>query len=332
MARAGQVLPVTDAIVEAAGAVCRRLNADVFLVVATHSGRTALAASKQRHATPTLALTDDVEIAQAMGLYWGVTALHIPELFETGQVLSWADEWCRANDLIDSGDRVVIVPTASSPTIPTTTPCWCTKWNDSLQPRERKLGEPLPGSLPRTLAAGRNRRCLDRHRCRRRAAGSRPGRGQPRSQDLLRVQGAPSLDPDAADAIDSMSASRRPPARRSGCQPSGPAAIEPFPGLRFIAFGILHRFRMSLSRPVANFAPGDVALAGNSYLGVRGFFVFRIFRLVAGAALIDAGILGRLCLKECLRYRGASCRFWHFLAQHHARSCHAANEKQISYA
>ena len=108
MARAGQVLPVTDAVVEAASAVCRRLNA-ALLVVATHSGRTALASSKQRHATPTLALTDDLEAARAMGLYWGVTALHIPELFETGQVLAWADEWCRANDLIDSGDRVVIV-------------------------------------------------------------------------------------------------------------------------------------------------------------------------------------------------------------------------------
>jgi len=54
-------------------------------------------------------LSADLEAARAMGLYWGVTALHIPELFETGQVLAWADEWCRANDLIDSGDRVVIV-------------------------------------------------------------------------------------------------------------------------------------------------------------------------------------------------------------------------------
>jgi pyruvate kinase len=107
-ARAGQVLPVTDAIVEAASAVSRRLNA-ALLVVATHSGRTALALSKERNASQILALTDDLEVAQAMGLYWGVTALHIPELFETGQVLAWADEWCRKNDLINSGDRVVIV-------------------------------------------------------------------------------------------------------------------------------------------------------------------------------------------------------------------------------
>jgi pyruvate kinase len=108
VARAGQVLPVTDAVVEAASAVCRRLHA-ALLVVATHSGRTALVLSKHRNATPTLALTDDQDVARAMGLYWGVTPLHIPELFKSGQVLAWADEWCRTNDLIDSGDRVVIV-------------------------------------------------------------------------------------------------------------------------------------------------------------------------------------------------------------------------------
>ncbi|MGC8639794.1 MAG: pyruvate kinase [Isosphaeraceae bacterium] len=108
VARAGRVLPVTDAIVEAASAVSQRLNA-ALLVVATHSGRTALALSKERNASPILALTDDLDVARAMGLYWGVTALHIPELFESGQVLAWADEWCRKRDLINSGDRVVIV-------------------------------------------------------------------------------------------------------------------------------------------------------------------------------------------------------------------------------
>jgi pyruvate kinase len=108
VARAGQVLPVTEAVVEAASAVCRRLNARL-VVVATHSGRTALALSKQRNATPTLALTDEMDVARAMALFWGVTPLFIPQLFETGQVLAWADEWCRSNDLIDSGDRVVIV-------------------------------------------------------------------------------------------------------------------------------------------------------------------------------------------------------------------------------
>ncbi|WP_165226867.1 pyruvate kinase [Aquisphaera insulae] len=108
VARVSQVLPVTDAIVDAASTVSRRLKA-ALMVVATHSGRTALAVSKHRNASPTLALTDDVEVARAMSLYWGVTPLHIPELFQTGQVLAFADEWCRTHDLINSGDHLVIV-------------------------------------------------------------------------------------------------------------------------------------------------------------------------------------------------------------------------------
>ncbi|AMV35920.1 pyruvate kinase [Planctomyces sp. SH-PL62] len=108
VARAGQVLPITEAVVEAASQVAATLRARL-MVVATHSGRTALALSKQRAATPTLALTDDQEVALAMALYWGVTALHIPEIFDTGQVLAFADEWCRQHDLIDTGDRLVVV-------------------------------------------------------------------------------------------------------------------------------------------------------------------------------------------------------------------------------
>lgn len=108
ISRAGQVLPITEAVVESASRVATKLHA-ALMVVATHSGRTALALSKQRGATPTLALTDDAEVAQAMALYWGVTPLHIPELFDTGQVLAFADEWCREQDLIRTGDRLVIV-------------------------------------------------------------------------------------------------------------------------------------------------------------------------------------------------------------------------------
>ncbi|APW62149.1 pyruvate kinase [Paludisphaera borealis] len=108
VSRAGQVLPITEAVVAAASQVSQRLRA-ALLVVATHSGRTALALSKQRGSTPILALTDDVEVAHAMSLYWGVTPLHNPDLFDTGQVLAFADEWCRERDLIDTGDRVVVV-------------------------------------------------------------------------------------------------------------------------------------------------------------------------------------------------------------------------------
>jgi pyruvate kinase len=108
VARAGQVLPITESVVEAASLVAAKLRA-ALLVVASHSGRTALALSKQRSATPTLALTDDLEVAQAMALYWGVTPLHVPELYQSGHVAAFADEWCREHDLINTGDRLVVV-------------------------------------------------------------------------------------------------------------------------------------------------------------------------------------------------------------------------------
>lgn len=108
VARAGHVRPITEAVVEAASLVAHRLRAPL-LAVATHSGRTALALSKLRNATHTLAMTDNPEVAQAMALYWGVSPLLIPELFDTGQILGFADEWSRRHDLIDSGDRVVVV-------------------------------------------------------------------------------------------------------------------------------------------------------------------------------------------------------------------------------
>ena len=85
IARAGVVKPITESVVEAASHISRRLNA-ALLVVATYSGRTALALSKQRNPAPTLALAHDAETARAMSLFWGVTALPMPQLAEENQL------------------------------------------------------------------------------------------------------------------------------------------------------------------------------------------------------------------------------------------------------
>ena len=107
-ARADWVQPITEALVEAASLACRRLSA-ALLVVATHSGRTALALSAQRHATPTLALTDDPAVARAMTLYWGVTPVLAPALADGEQALAFALDWARGRGLVAAGDRVVLV-------------------------------------------------------------------------------------------------------------------------------------------------------------------------------------------------------------------------------
>ncbi len=82
------------AIVDAASLACLRLGA-ALLVVATRSGRTALAASKHRNASPTLALADDAETARAMALYWGVTPILAPEIVDAEQALTLALGWAR---------------------------------------------------------------------------------------------------------------------------------------------------------------------------------------------------------------------------------------------
>jgi pyruvate kinase len=104
-------------VVEAASLISRRLNV-ALLVVATHSGRTALALSKQRNPAPTLALTYDAHTARAMALFWGVTPLPMPDLVEPERRRAAIEDWCRARGLIASGDRVVILR-GSSPDDPT---------------------------------------------------------------------------------------------------------------------------------------------------------------------------------------------------------------------
>ena len=103
-----RVSPITEAVVDAAGLACRRLGA-ALLVVATSSGRTALAASKARNATPTLALADDAETARAMALYWGVTPLVAPGIADVEHARAVALGWARAHGLARPGDRIVLV-------------------------------------------------------------------------------------------------------------------------------------------------------------------------------------------------------------------------------
>jgi pyruvate kinase len=106
--RMGWVQPITESVVEAASLLSRRLGA-ALMVVSTHSGRTALALSKQRNATPVVARTSDPESARAMALYWGVTPLHSPGVSSAEQALARALSWARDRDLVAPGDRVVLV-------------------------------------------------------------------------------------------------------------------------------------------------------------------------------------------------------------------------------
>ncbi len=108
IARAGQVRPVTECVVEAASLISRRLQA-AMLAVSTKSGRTALAISKHRNPTPTLALAHDAHTARAMALFWGVTPLPMPDLPERAQRRAAIIEWCKSRGMIEVGDRIVVL-------------------------------------------------------------------------------------------------------------------------------------------------------------------------------------------------------------------------------
>jgi len=108
VARTARVQPITESVVEAASLISQRLDA-ALLVVDTHSGRTALALSKHRNRTPTLALTRDQSTARAISLFWGVTPLPLPDISDRALVRTFVLEWCRACGLLASGDRVVQV-------------------------------------------------------------------------------------------------------------------------------------------------------------------------------------------------------------------------------
>ena len=92
-----------------AGAAAERLDADL-IVVATRSGRTAMAVSRQRNRIPVLGLTDRAEIARRMCLYWGVTPLQTELVDALPQViLNFVVDWGRREKLLDSGSKLVLV-------------------------------------------------------------------------------------------------------------------------------------------------------------------------------------------------------------------------------
>lgn len=100
---------VTEAVTQGASVAAEHLKADI-LVVATHSGRTAMAVSKQRSSVPVLALTDRPETARRMCLYWGVTALETDAVHDAPrELVKFVVDWGKKLDVLASGSRLVIV-------------------------------------------------------------------------------------------------------------------------------------------------------------------------------------------------------------------------------
>jgi pyruvate kinase len=105
---AGFVEPITEATVDAACLVAHRLDAPL-IVVATDSGRTALALSNRRPAATILAVTRTEYVARLAAVCWGVTPVVQPEATSAEQVLAFAIEWARSHRIVRPGQHVVLL-------------------------------------------------------------------------------------------------------------------------------------------------------------------------------------------------------------------------------
>jgi pyruvate kinase len=105
-----RTLAVTEAITLGAARAAEHLAADL-IVVATRSGRTALAVSRQRSAIPILGLSDSPEAARRMCLYWGVTPLvtSMVDAAKPQDLLRFVVDWCRRQNVLRSGSKLVLV-------------------------------------------------------------------------------------------------------------------------------------------------------------------------------------------------------------------------------
>ena len=106
--RADGLHEVTSAVVRGAGTMAHVLEAKL-VVVASHSGRTALALSQQRSFVPTVGVSTVETTLRQMCLYWGVTPLRNAPATDVEQLIRHTDQWACHNELATKGDRIVIV-------------------------------------------------------------------------------------------------------------------------------------------------------------------------------------------------------------------------------
>jgi len=104
----GLVDPIARAAVDAAYLMSEQLDA-ALVVVATDSGRTALGLSNRRPSATIFALTRTEDVARALSLCWGVTALVLPENTSSERVLAYGIDWAKSHGLVSAGQHAVLL-------------------------------------------------------------------------------------------------------------------------------------------------------------------------------------------------------------------------------
>jgi pyruvate kinase len=117
-----RALEVTEAVTHGAGIVAEMLEANL-IVVATRTGKTALSISNQRLKTPILGISQSLETARKMALYWGVTP-QVADLnqYTLQQILEYVVQWGTQEGVLNPGSRVVLIASSN----------WAAKGHDQL--------------------------------------------------------------------------------------------------------------------------------------------------------------------------------------------------------
>jgi pyruvate kinase len=79
------------------------------LVVFTWSGQAAILASKSRPKTPIIALTPYAPVCDRLRLVWGVTALQVPEITSTDDLIAAGEEALMRAGLVKRGEEIVVL-------------------------------------------------------------------------------------------------------------------------------------------------------------------------------------------------------------------------------
>jgi pyruvate kinase len=106
--RAEGLHPITSAVVYGAGHIAAQINARL-IVVASHSGATALALSKQRTYVRTVGVSDLPSTLRQMCLDWGLIPLSDIPTSSNEEMLAAVTAWGLQDGSLAPGDHIVLV-------------------------------------------------------------------------------------------------------------------------------------------------------------------------------------------------------------------------------
>ncbi|NMC19927.1 MAG: pyruvate kinase, partial [Thermogutta sp.] len=106
--RGGNDETITESTALHAGCIAAEVDAKL-LIVASHSGKTALRISKHRFHMPTVGVSANAAALRRMALYWGIIPLPQAPVAESDRLLDFVAQWGLEQQLLHAGDLIVTI-------------------------------------------------------------------------------------------------------------------------------------------------------------------------------------------------------------------------------